>query len=221
MIVTIIPIDKTVIVDGVGYHDVDMTDVSDKIHAIQWGGKSGTIEYKNGNTDYISDIKKYEKLISKCTITNIRKANKPGGDYYVWDDTKGDWVEDPILKRKLFKPFGLYLVWNDTKGDWVEDPILKRKSEVPIEPYFFWDEESSDWVIDKKSKSICDLIATIKSSKLYLENTDFYYARKLETGQDVPKDVATKRISDREYIKNNDTSELRSEYEIILSAKNI
>jgi hypothetical protein len=58
-------------------------------------------------------------------------------------------------------------------------------------------------------------------TKLYLENTDFYYARKLETGQDVPNDVVTKRISTREYIKNNDTLELRSEYEIILSAKNI
>ena len=47
MKVTIIPDDKFVSVDGVGYN-VSMASVPSIIHAVQWDGASGWIEYKDG-----------------------------------------------------------------------------------------------------------------------------------------------------------------------------
>jgi hypothetical protein len=43
---TIIPDDKTVIIDGLGYSDLKFTIDAD-IHAVQWYGEIGEIEYKS------------------------------------------------------------------------------------------------------------------------------------------------------------------------------
>lgn len=41
----------------------------------------------------------------------------------------------------------------------------------------------------------------LKNAKKYLSDTDWYYARFVETGEDVPIDVVKKRLSSREYIR--------------------
>lgn len=43
----------------------------------------------------------------------------------------------------------------------------------------------------------------INQAKAYLQETDFYYARKMETGEDVPLEVVNKRIENRNFLKNN------------------
>jgi len=43
----------------------------------------------------------------------------------------------------------------------------------------------------------------IKESKAYLKDTDWYYARKLETNEDVPVAVVTKRTEARNYLRAN------------------
>jgi hypothetical protein len=48
-----------------------------------------------------------------------------------------------------------------------------------------------------------DLDEKINEAKRYLSSTDFYYARKLETGKEVPVDVVTKRIESRTFIQEN------------------
>ncbi len=40
----------------------------------------------------------------------------------------------------------------------------------------------------------------LSEAKQYLSNTDWYYARKLETGEELPVDVAAKRLEARELI---------------------
>jgi len=47
-----------------------------------------------------------------------------------------------------------------------------------------------------------ELMASIDVSKKYLADTDFYYARKLEIGEDVPADVVAKRIEARNLIRS-------------------
>ena len=44
----------------------------------------------------------------------------------------------------------------------------------------------------------------IYSAKRYLSDTDWYYARKMETGEDVPADVVTKRIEAREFLRSQE-----------------
>lgn len=43
---------------------------------------------------------------------------------------------------------------------------------------------------------------TVEEYKAYLTNTDWYFARKLETGELVPQDVLTNRAEAREYIRS-------------------
>jgi len=51
--VSIIMPDTMVVQDGLGYDDLDLTSVAANIHAIQWNGSSGHIEY-NDSTDNLA-----------------------------------------------------------------------------------------------------------------------------------------------------------------------
>lgn len=54
MRVTIIPEDQKVIIDGVA-HEVSVQ-ADQNIHAIQWDGEKGVIEYKRGGAKRIDDV---------------------------------------------------------------------------------------------------------------------------------------------------------------------
>ena len=47
------------------------------------------------------------------------------------------------------------------------------------------------------------LVQQLAEAQAYLNNTDFYYARFLETGEVVPEDVVLKRTEAREFIRAN------------------
>ena len=50
------------------------------------------------------------------------------------------------------------------------------------------------------------LVQQLAEAQAYLERTDFYYPRFLETGEPVPTDVVQKRIEAREFIRANTDS---------------
>jgi hypothetical protein len=50
------------------------------------------------------------------------------------------------------------------------------------------------------------LVQQLAEAQAYLERTDFYYPRFLETGEPVPTDVVQKRIEARELIRANTDS---------------
>lgn len=43
-----------------------------------------------------------------------------------------------------------------------------------------------------------------ENSKQYLKDTDWYYARKAETSEEVPEEVIAKRVEARELIRANE-----------------
>ncbi len=49
MKITVVPEDKTVIVDGVAASEIDMSGVDEHIHAIQWQDDKGEIEWKKSS----------------------------------------------------------------------------------------------------------------------------------------------------------------------------
>ena len=51
---------------------------------------------------------------------------------------------------------------------------------------------------------INDISVQIVNYSLYLKDTDWYYARKMETGEEVPVEVVAKRQKAREFIRNNE-----------------
>ena len=61
---TIVPEDKTVVVDGMGFKFDFIVDPD--IHAIQWDTDSGHIEYKSDKSNItIDSIKEYDSIIAK------------------------------------------------------------------------------------------------------------------------------------------------------------
>ena len=55
--------------------------------------------------------------------------------------------------------------------------------------------------LDKEYELLADE-DKIKTSLQYLSDTDFYYARKIETGENVPTDVVTKRLEARDFLRS-------------------
>lgn len=47
-------------------------------------------------------------------------------------------------------------------------------------------------------------INEIKEMREYLASTDWYYSRKIDTGEEVPENVATKRAEAREFIRSQE-----------------
>lgn len=54
-----------------------------------------------------------------------------------------------------------------------------------------------------KENAIQDLTRRIAEANDYLNSTDFYYPRFLETGKSVPEEVVLKRTEAREFIRLN------------------
>lgn len=75
-------------------------------------------------------------------------------------------------------------------------------SEGFFEDDIYTPKELSD-AIDNR-KNFYNNIEKVEEFKSYLNSTDFYYARKLETGEEVPADVVAKRIEAREFIRANE-----------------
>ena len=62
--------------------------------------------------------------------------------------------------------------------------------------------EQEDAPIIEQSESEI-LVQRINEAQAYLNSTDFYYPRFLETGESVPEEVVLKRTEAREFIRLN------------------
>lgn len=62
MKVTIVPIDKIVIIDGTTISGVDLSFIDPSVHAVQWYGTTGSVEYKDANVDYIIKLTHQEEI---------------------------------------------------------------------------------------------------------------------------------------------------------------
>lgn len=52
-----------------------------------------------------------------------------------------------------------------------------------------------------------ELQVKLQEAQAYLNSTDWYYARKAETGEDVPVEVVEKRLASRKLIQDNKGAE--------------
>ena len=78
---TIIKDDKYVAVDGFGIHDIDVSSLAANIHAIQFDGTNGEIEYNDGkNNEAITSISAYS------TITDLWTVAKAADDKRISDE---------------------------------------------------------------------------------------------------------------------------------------
>lgn len=99
------------------------------------------------------------------------------------------------------------------KSDTTVESTDARVSEFfkPLEEGYelTFDEDSYPLIVKKKEKTAEEAEFINKSIKCneyksYLSSTDWYYARKIETGEEVPEDVSIKRTEAREFIKSQE-----------------
>ena len=62
MRVTIVPIDKIVNIDGTVISGVDLSFIDPSVHAVQWYGTTGSVEYKDVNLDDIIKLTHQEEI---------------------------------------------------------------------------------------------------------------------------------------------------------------
>lgn len=83
MRVTIVPIDGVVIIDGNGILGVDMSSIDPSIHAVQWYGANGSVEYKDvdvvdfikiTHNEEITDISQFQEVIDLATLELEQQA---------------------------------------------------------------------------------------------------------------------------------------------------
>lgn len=82
MKLTIIPIDKVVIIDGVAINDIDMTGIDPNIHAVQFDGNGGWIEYKDRDPEQIDSVSRFDAIIARHASALAEEQAKAADPYY-------------------------------------------------------------------------------------------------------------------------------------------
>lgn len=112
MRLTIIPVDKTIVVDGQGYSGIstDWSWVPSNVHAVQWYGSSGEIEYNDGTpNETIKELGIYEVALTHKQNEDQRITAEREREDWEWQNNR-DW---PRLVRK-FRTIRL------TNSDWTQ-----------------------------------------------------------------------------------------------------
>ena len=105
MRVIILPKEGTVTIDGEGFGEIDMSKVSDDIHALQWYDTRGEIEYIDNPDDDVEG--KPNKLIDKLPVWTNKlikdhaKKKKEIEEMEVNDLPEGREIPARVLLRRL------------------------------------------------------------------------------------------------------------------------
>ena len=89
MKVTIIPDDKFISVDGIGYMGIstDWSYIPSVINAIQWDGSSGDVEYNDGSPNVgITSLGVYEPAVTHHENERLRLIAQEAADQAILDD---------------------------------------------------------------------------------------------------------------------------------------
>lgn len=82
MRLVIIPSDKFVLIDGVGYYNLELSSIGENVHAVQWYGDSGSIEIKDVATGKIvenvdiSDISQFQSAIDAWNVADAAEKER-------------------------------------------------------------------------------------------------------------------------------------------------
>ena len=86
MKLVIVADDARVVVDAVGYDELDMSQLDPTVRAVQWAGEYGEVEYKSvfadgvitkPNNQVITDLAPYQWAIDAWAVANAAESNTP------------------------------------------------------------------------------------------------------------------------------------------------
>ena len=82
MKLTIVPDDKVAIVNGVALQDIDMAGIAPGIHAVQFDGTGGWIEYKNRDQEQIQSVAAFQQIINRHAAALAEARAREADPYY-------------------------------------------------------------------------------------------------------------------------------------------
>lgn len=82
MQLTIVPVDGVVIYNGIGYKNVDLSSVDPHIHAVQFQGDKGWIEYKYNTRALLTSLNKFQEVINQCEAIKTFEEMRALDPYY-------------------------------------------------------------------------------------------------------------------------------------------
>ena len=82
MQLTIIPVDGVVIYNNIRYENVDLSGVDSHIHAVQFQGNKGWIEYKDNTQTLLTSLTKFQAIINQCEAIKTFEEMRALDPYY-------------------------------------------------------------------------------------------------------------------------------------------
>lgn len=82
MQLTIVPVDGVVVYNGIGYKNVDLSSVDPHIHAVQFQGDKGWIEYKYNTRALLTSLNKFQAIIDQCEAIKTFEEMRALDPYY-------------------------------------------------------------------------------------------------------------------------------------------
>jgi hypothetical protein len=142
MRLTIIADDKTVIIDGIKFSNIDLSSLPENVHAVQWYDDHGEIEFKGNvpNQD-ITNIDAYQEIINAWNVRKYLVDNPPPPpDEIILNSVKfevdmlligSDWAVLPDVPLANKDEWILYRQnLRDIRTNLTVDPVWPTKPEV-------------------------------------------------------------------------------------------
>jgi len=82
MQLTIVPEDGVVIYNNTRYENVDLSSVDPHIHAVQFQGNKGWIEYKDNTQTLLTSLNKFQAIINQCEAIKTFEEMRALDPYY-------------------------------------------------------------------------------------------------------------------------------------------
>lgn len=107
MKLTIIPSDKVVVKNGFALSNIPMDEIPKNIHAIQFDGNEGWIEYTNRPHQRITNLTQFQKVIDRFDqekmmideINRIKEMRKIDPYYEMSEDEKIEFLKNYIVEK--------------------------------------------------------------------------------------------------------------------------
>lgn len=153
----IIPSDKFVSIDGLGYFDVDVSTVAANVHAVQWFGEEGWIEYVVDSTgqkpanETIYSIEQFQDVVDSWEEIDYNRKNPPPPPPPTIEQNKTtamnmlsetDWVEVPSVSDPNNTPHLTNKAEFDTYRLWLRAFAVNPEAgeiQWPVKPVEVWE----------------------------------------------------------------------------------
>ncbi len=133
MQLTIVPVDGVVIYNNIMYENVDLSSIDSHIHAVQFQGNKGWIEYKDNTQTLLTSLTKFQAIINQCEAIKTFEEMRALDPYYGMSaeerlEAKRDAKTQEIQKAYIEAENSPYTMVDLTYADGLESTRLVKEA---------------------------------------------------------------------------------------------